>query len=99
VNSDAQTTQEDIATLVHRLSRPMRGGRRVIERAAIMAEGSNSGAILDWLEAASWTPEELGAGSGAPAGAGLHGMRRDANRDSARGGTPRRYVSPADDAA
>ena len=56
VNTDTQTTDEDIATTVDRLSRPMRGGGRVIERAAIMAEGSNSSAILDWLAAASWTP-------------------------------------------
>jgi hypothetical protein len=99
VDTNTQTTDEDIATTVARLSRPMRGGRRVIERAAIMAEGSNSEAILEWLVAASWTPEDVGAGSGAPVGGGLHGLRRDADRDRARGGTPRRYVSPAGDGA
>jgi len=97
VNTDAQTTDEDIATTVNRLSRPNRGGGRVIERAAIMAEGANSAAILDWLAAASWIPEAPEGTTADRAGSGLHGMRREVERGHARANAPRRYVSPSGD--
>ena len=90
---DAPT--EDIEALVARLSRPHRSGGRVIERAAIMAEGGNSAAILDWLSAADWLPEEEVAVSAHRAGSGgLHGMRRESERGRAQAQAPRRYVSP-----
>jgi hypothetical protein len=87
---------EDIGALVARLSRPNRDGQRVIERAAIMAEGSRSAAILDWLAVASWTPEEAVESTAYRGGGGLHGVRREADRNDARAQTPRRYVSPSD---
>jgi hypothetical protein len=90
---DAPT--EDIQALVARLSRPHRSGGRVIERAAIMAEGGNSAAILDWLSAAEWLPEDDVAVSAHRAGSGgLHGMRRESERGRAQAQAPRRYVSP-----
>jgi hypothetical protein len=95
VNTDVETTSdEDIRALVQRLSRPTPSGGRVIERAAIMAEGSHSAAILDWLEAESWTPEESAPSASERSGSGgLHGLRREADRGRARASAPRRYVS------
>jgi hypothetical protein len=94
-----QTSEEEISALVARLSRPNRNGGRVIERAAIMAEGSRSAAILEWLAAASWTPEEAVTSTAYRGGSGLHGMRRESERSDARAQAPRRYVSPPDDPA
>lgn len=90
---------EDIGAVVARLSRPDRAGRRVIERAAIMAEGSRSAAILAWLEDASWTPEERVESTAYRGGAGLHGARLESERSDARKQAPQRYVSPPTDAA
>jgi hypothetical protein len=97
VSSNAEpASEEEIRALVARLSRPNRSGGRVIERAAIMAEGANSAAILEWLAAASWQPEEPMAATPHRAGSGLHGMRRESERGGAATQAPRRYVSPAD---
>jgi hypothetical protein len=90
---------EDIGALVARLPRPNRSGQRVIERAAIMAEGANSAAILDWLAARSWEPEEPVASSTHRGGSGLHGMRTESERGRPREQAPRRYVSPAGEKA
>jgi hypothetical protein len=90
-------SDEDIRALVERLSRSDRAGGRTIERAAIMAEGANSAAILDWLEASRWTPEAPIADTSHRGGSGLHGMRRESERGAARAQAPRRYVSPAGD--
>jgi hypothetical protein len=96
VSAEGQPTSDDeIRAVVERLSRPDRAGRRVIERAAIMAEGANSAAILEWLAASSWTPEEPAASTTDRGGSGLHGMRRESERGRARTQAPRRYVSPA----
>ena len=86
---------EDISTLVARLSRKHRSGGRVIERAAIMAEGGNSAAILAWLADNDWKPEEDATVSKDRDGMGLHGMRREADRGRAQTQAPRRYISPA----
>jgi hypothetical protein len=86
---------EDISALVARLSRPHRSGGRVIERAAILAEGGNSAAILRWLADNDWEPEADAAPTGDRGGAGLHGMRREADRGRAQAQAPRRYISPS----
>jgi hypothetical protein len=88
-------SEETIRALVGRLSRPHRGGGRVIERAAILAEGANAAAILEWLTAGAWTPEDAVPGAADRGGSGMHGMRRQtaALRERA----PRRYVSPPGD--
>jgi hypothetical protein len=82
---------EAIRTLVTRLSRPHRSGGEVIERAAILAEGADSAAVLNWITAHSGEPEDL-----APAptgGGGLHsGRMRDSSSAAAR--PPLRYVFP-----
>jgi hypothetical protein len=80
-----------IRIVVARLSRPHSSGGKVIERAAILAEGADSAAILTWIAAHAGHPEDLAP---APAASGLHRARRhDGNGSAPR--TPLRYVLPA----
>src|SRR3954454_1748842 len=75
-----------IRTLVTRLSRRHRSGGRVIERAAVVASGSDGDAIIAWIVAHQGRPE-----SDAPAAAqrgGLHGSHAAPQSMS----TPQRYV-------
>ena len=92
--SEEIVAEDAVRDCVARLSRPERGGRRVIERAAILAEGAGSAAILAWLAAASWEPEAAPAASVSGGGSGLHGMRGASGRGNAPRQAPRRYVSP-----
>ncbi|HMJ32536.1 MAG TPA: hypothetical protein VK501_01365 [Baekduia sp.] len=87
-----QLDDEAIRQLVERLSRRHPSGGAVIERAAIMAEGAKSAAILAWITSHDWEPEEAEAAPTTRAGlGGLHGMRqRDIGRSHAQ--APRRYV-------
>jgi hypothetical protein len=83
--------EETIRALVKRLSRHHSSGGDVIERAAIMAAGPDSVAILDWIEAHDGQPERL-AVSASSAG-GLHGGRLTGGRSSTPL-APQRYVLP-----
>ena len=78
---------DDIRVLIQRLSRPHASGGAVIERAAILASGADSEAVLTWIEAHAGQPEDLvPRGSGG----GLHSARSG-------GADPRmplRYVLP-----
>jgi hypothetical protein len=75
--------------LVRRLSRPHPSGGVVIERAAILAAGSGSGAVLAWITAHGGKAElAVDVRSG-----GLHADRVRLN--SLGSDTPRRYVLPA----
>lgn len=78
-----------IRAVVTRLSRPAPAGGSVIERAAILAEGSDADAIVRWILAHSGQAEA--SAPAAPAG-GLHG-----SRSGGRGADqpPPRYVLPA----
>jgi hypothetical protein len=78
------TRDDEIRATVARLARPHPAGN-VIERAAILAEGQDSPAIVAWIIAHAGQPESAVA----PAGHGLHGARHDAAR------APLRYVLPA----
>jgi hypothetical protein len=49
--TDAARDDDAIRALVRRLSRPHRSGGRVVERAALMAEGADFSAVLAWIEA------------------------------------------------
>lgn len=80
-----------IRAVVERLSRPHSSGGDVIERAAIMAEGTRSKAILKWIDAHAGAAEELVV---AGAGGGLHGTRLSSRPETAPA-NPRRYVLPA----
>jgi hypothetical protein len=81
-----------ICVLVKRLSRPDGLGGAVIERAAIMAEGSESAAILAWIVAHDGQPDAV-----APAVSvqGVHGARFGGGRGIG-ASPPRRYVLPLD---
>jgi hypothetical protein len=78
-----------IRALVTSLSRPHRSGGDVVERAAILAAGSDSSAVVAWIVAHDGAPEVAAE----PASAGLYGSRLG---DGARSGPrqPLRYVLP-----
>jgi hypothetical protein len=80
-----------IVALVRRLARPHASGGNVIERAAIMAAGSDSPAVIAWILCHSGTPE-ASPSAGATRG-GLHGSRLTAPAEVR--SAPRRYVLPA----
>jgi hypothetical protein len=84
-----QTATDETAALVKRLARPHVSGGMVIERSVILAEGSNSGAILSWIS------EHDGiADSTVPSARsnGLHGSRAGTPLQDA---PARRFVLPA----
>ena len=76
-----------IRSLITRLARAHPSGGTVIERAAIVAEGGNSRAIVSWIVDHGGTPEASAPTSDRR---GLHGTLRQAG-----GGNPSRYVLPA----
>jgi hypothetical protein len=82
---------EKIRKVVSRLSRGHKSGGKVIERAAILAEGAASRSILDWVIAHDGRPESAQA---AVAAGGLHGGRLNRGGGSAGAATPQRYVFP-----
>ena len=83
---DEPVGDDAIRAVVTRLARPHPDGK-VIERAAILAEGDRSGAIVEWITAHAGRPE---AAISTRPSRGLHGARDDAVH------APLRYVLPAD---
>ena len=81
---------EAIRAVVTRLSRQHPSGGRVIERAAVVAEGADSKVILDWITSHDGEPEDRPSER---SGGGLHRAHRDSSR-SAIASTPRRYLLP-----
>ena len=79
----------EISALVARLARPHPSGGVVIERAAILAAGTDLRAVTDWIVAHGGQPETL---STARAG-GLHGSRLN-ERGTTESRTPLRFVLP-----
>jgi hypothetical protein len=79
-----------ILALVTRLARPHPAGGKVIERAAIMAAGTDSPAVVAWILAHAGEPEQSAAT--APRH-GLHGARLAGADGQAR--APQRFVLPA----
>jgi hypothetical protein len=82
----------EITTLVTRLSRPHPSGGVVIERAAILAAGSDSPAIIDWIIAHAGTPETTASTA---RGHGLHGSRLTGG-DAPGSQKPQRFVLPVE---
>jgi hypothetical protein len=80
---------EHIRDLIAGLARPHRSGGDVVERAAILAAGSDGATIVEWIVAHGGAPEAPAAVT--PRG-GLHGARQHDNRRVA---PPSRYVLPA----
>jgi hypothetical protein len=88
--SSLQSMDDDaIRMLVTRLSRPHSSGGKVIERAAILAEGADSAAVLTWIVAHAGEPEDRAAGISRR---GLHSARHDGVRADTP--APLRYVLP-----
>ena len=79
----------DIRALVVRLSRPHPSGGKVIERAAILAEGADSADIVGWITDHAGQPETATTGRGG----GLHSARLADSQQAGR--TPLRYILPA----
>jgi hypothetical protein len=81
---------ERVRKLVARLARPNGEGGATIERATIMASGSDSQAILAWVVAHAGKAEELAPTA---TGRGLHSARLT-ERAGATTRNPLRYVLP-----
>lgn len=82
---------EAICALVTRLARTQPSGGAVIERAAILAAGADSAAVLAWITAHDGHPEAQEAPIVTERG--LHGGQIN-NRGGAVTLPPRRYVIP-----
>ena len=81
----------EISALVTRLARPHASGGVVIERAAILAEGADFSAVMEWIIAHGGKPETTP--SAAPR-RGLHGSRlNDSGKTESQ--PPLRFVLPA----
>jgi hypothetical protein len=83
--------EDAIRAIVRRLARAHPSGGQVIERAAILAEGSDAQAVIAWIIAHAGVPE-----GPAPANRdrGLHGSRLS-HGGAADSETPLRFVLPA----
>jgi hypothetical protein len=88
----APTTDDAILAAVTRLSRPHSSGGTVIERAAILAEGTASTAIVEWIIAHAGQPE---AAVAKVSGRGLYGARFGGGGQADRRTPPARYVLPS----
>jgi len=87
-----RTMDDDaIRTIVTRLSRPHSSGGEVIERAAILAEGADFAAVVEWILAHDGEPETRAP---SVAGRGLHSSRLS-DGAGAEPRTPLRFVLPA----
>ena len=85
------TVDDDaIRERVQRLARPHASGGEVIERSVILAEGSDSAAIIAWILAHSGVPDSTALNASRH---GLHGSRDDLNGTPTR--APLRFVLPA----
>jgi hypothetical protein len=92
MDEQPQSEDDEIRTLLKRLARRHRSGGTVVERAAILAEGGDFDAIMEWIVARGGVPEE--AVSSSAVRHGLHGSRiHDSGGSEAR--TPSRFVLPA----
>ncbi len=80
----------EIHALVTRLSRPHSSGGVVIERAAILAEGADFAAVINWITAHDGTPDTAVS---ATRGRGLHGARMNGG-DGTAPRVPLRFVLP-----
>lgn len=90
--ADEQDRGDDdrVRKLVARLARPNPAGGDTIERATIMASGTDSQAILAWVVAHAGTPEDLAPTA---TGRGLHSARLT-DRAGTTTRNPLRYVLP-----
>jgi hypothetical protein len=80
---------EEIRALVTRLARPHGSGGAVVDRAALLANGGDFGAVMAWITARGGIAEEVVS----TARGGLHDQHFDA-RPGAEAQTPRRFLLP-----
>jgi hypothetical protein len=83
--------QDELKSVVSRLARPRASGGYVVERAAVVAEGADSEAVMSWIVAHGGTPE---AAVETSVRHGLHGSRLHAGGGS-QARSPSRFVLPA----
>ena len=83
---------DEIRVLVARLARPHPSGGTVIERAAIIAQGTGSEDVIAWVVAHGGVPEAT-VETSAPSG--LHGRRHELT-GGGRSKAPSRFVLPPD---
>jgi hypothetical protein len=83
--------EDAIRTLLHRLARAHPSGGTVIERAAIVAEGTGSDSVLKWMAAHGAEAEAT------PPPKARHGLHESGWRtiDAASPAAPSRYILPA----
>ena len=80
----------DIEEIVRRLARPHRSGGKVIERVAILAEGADFDAVMQWILDRDGVAE---AAVAKPASRGIHAMRyHDTEGDAPL--PPARFILP-----
>ena len=75
-----------LRAVVARLARPHRSGGHVVERAALLADGADFGALVAWIEAHDGAPEAL------PAAREARGVSSFGERSPQQ---PLRFVLPA----
>jgi len=80
-----------IRRTVARLARPHPSGGDVVERAAILAEGTQAQAILAWIAAHDGVPQSAPPRS---TGRGLHGTPRG-DSGATQSSKPARYILPS----
>lgn len=80
--------ESEINALVTKLSRPHSSGGVVIERAAILAAGSDFPKVMDWITAHAGKPDTTGSST---RHRGLHGAQLN---DRPPAGPPLRFVLP-----
>lgn len=76
-----------LRAVVARLARPHRSGGYVVERAALMADGTEFTALLGWIESHDGVPEALPASAPEARGFAAFGEQRPQH--------PLRFVLPA----
>ncbi len=92
MSAECAAGDAEIRAIVKRLARPHSSGGKVIERAAILAEGDDFAAVMEWITAHAGIPEAQVAKA---ASHGLHGSRLSyGGRAEPR--TPLRFVLPSD---
>jgi hypothetical protein len=92
VISEDRTGDAEIRTLLKRLARPHPSGGDVIERAALLASGSDFPTVMKWIADHSGVAETVACE--APR-RGLHGQRQGLS-DATKPQTPSRFVLPAE---
>jgi hypothetical protein len=83
---------ESIRTVVRRLARPHASGGNAIERSVILAEGSDSKAIIAWVISHDGVPDSTTATA---AKRGIHGTRVEVGATPSSGRPPVRFLLPA----